>query len=93
MAYYTRHISGRRNWTVDDVPLNDVLVSNEMDLAAIADTATFNTKVRELVEFSAGKFRAQKEASDLKKARAEIRTRRIAREAEAEVAVPGEPAA
>ena len=44
MSYYSCHISGRRNWTVDDVPLNDVLVSNEMDLAAIAETATVKSQ-------------------------------------------------
>ena len=88
MAYYSRHISGRRNWTADDVPLNDILVSEEINMAAITDTATFDGKVRELIDFSAERFRAQKEASELKKARAEIRIRRLAREAEAEEAIP-----
>ena len=65
-----------------------------MDLAAIADQAELNAKVRELVEFSVAKLYAQRDASEIKKARAEIRIRRIAREAEAAAGgLPGEPAA
>ena len=79
VAYYCRHISGKRNWTEEQVPLNDVVVSNEMDIAAITDETEINTKVRELVEFSAAKLYEQKEASKIKKARAQIKILRIAR--------------
>ena len=88
LAYYARHISGRRDWTDADIEETDILVTETMNIAAIANLATFNTKVRELVDFSATRFRAQREASELKKARAEIRIRRLAREAEAEEVIP-----
>ena len=54
----------------------DILVTEAMNTAAIANIATFNTQVRELVDFSETQFRVQREASELKKARAEIRIRR-----------------
>ena len=52
LAYYARHISGRRDWTDADIEETDVLVTETMNVAAIANLAIFNTKTRELVDFS-----------------------------------------
>ena len=51
IAYYCRHISGRRDWTEDQIPATDVIVSNEMDMQAVQDQAEVNAKVRDLVDF------------------------------------------
>ena len=88
LIYYSRHISGRRNWTVDDIGETDILVTETMNITAIANIASFTTEVRELVDFSEIQFRAQKEASELKTAKAEERIRREAREAEARGVIP-----
>ena len=73
---------------MDDVGETDIIVTETMNITAIANKAFFTTEVRELIDFSEIQFRAQKEASELKTAKAEERIRREAREAEAREIIP-----
>ena len=79
MIYYSKHVSGRRAWTRDQVPETDVIVTQEMYITATTNVAFFQT---ETIDFSEVQFKNQREAKELQTAQAQERIRREAREAE-----------